>query len=372
MLWPFAGLFNVMRRFVASSARTASPLRDELLRGQPFSLVASEKDLVAVKILQERLTFSPILTLSCAETQKRLDKYACDVQVRFLPFLEKPDEAIKPIGHWSRWRIYGKHVCDTTQREFLATVWAMLLLQLYFENTHFTIRTDQDSLRWILSSSDASVRLTKWRLSFSKFDVEDVHRAGIKHQAADGLRRLRIDGDEMTDLEDDLHVRNIGNKRVRAQRYFTCSFARIVVLRRNRLRVNQTTIALKREKECPRDMSDETPNDKRHSTRHGGCHRARNERGVFLRGHDTSRNECPWYPRWFQWTSKRNIEDRRLSVESGDSIALTAHFPCRALSTDSRTPKRVTAGRHEAKRTLLAAHVEWTLSDCKQQRKMRA
>lgn len=46
--------------------------------------------------------------------------------------------------------------CDTTQRKRRIIVLAMLLLRLYLENTIFTMRTDHDSLQWIVNLSNSS------------------------------------------------------------------------------------------------------------------------------------------------------------------------------------------------------------------------
>lgn len=62
------------------------------------------------------------------------------------------------------------------------------------------------SLRWILNLTAASQQLVRWRFCFLEFHIDAVHRAGVRHQAADALSRVPSDGTNKTQLEDDLPV----------------------------------------------------------------------------------------------------------------------------------------------------------------------
>lgn len=95
-------------------------------------------------------------------------------------------------------------------------VWAVLLFHPYLGRNRFTICTDHDSIKWILSLSysSSSGRIARWRLRLSKCDFDVVHHAGIKHQPADALSRLPISGADTTTLEDDLlllEIETLGN-----------------------------------------------------------------------------------------------------------------------------------------------------------------
>jgi RNase H-like domain found in reverse transcriptase len=73
----------------------------------------------------------------------------------------------------------------------LAIVWAVLQLRPCFEGKHFVIRTDHNSLRWVLNLADAQVRLARWRLRPLEFDFEVQYAPGKEHHGADTLSRLR-------------------------------------------------------------------------------------------------------------------------------------------------------------------------------------
>ena len=63
-------------------------------------------------------------------------------------------------------------------------------MQPYVEGTHFTIRTDHDALRWLMTSTESSGRLTRWRLRLAEFDFTIEYRSGRVHQVTDALSRL--------------------------------------------------------------------------------------------------------------------------------------------------------------------------------------
>lgn len=58
-------------------------------------------------------------------------------------------------------------------------------------------------LRWILNFTDATERIEQWQHLLSEFEFNFVHHAGVKHQAADALSRLPIDGTYNTRLKDE-------------------------------------------------------------------------------------------------------------------------------------------------------------------------
>lgn len=51
--------------------------------------------------------------------------------------------------------------------------------------------------------TDATGKLARWRLKLSEFKLGVLHRAGIKHEAADALSRLPATGNNETPSRDD-------------------------------------------------------------------------------------------------------------------------------------------------------------------------
>lgn len=98
---------------------------------------------------------------------------------------------------------------DTSHRECLTIVWAILLLRLYLESVRFMLRMDHHALHGILSLADATGQLARWRLRLMGLDGETVHRAGIKHQATDAFSRLLANFSDRTMLKDDIPIMDV-------------------------------------------------------------------------------------------------------------------------------------------------------------------
>ena len=201
----FVGLCNIFRRFVPNFARIATPLNQKLEKDQPTKFGhLTDEEREAFEELKRRLTSPPILALPKQKGYYKLDTDACDHQVGCTLLQDQEDAGYVPIGYWSRALTKQERDYTTTEKECLAIVWAILLLRPYLEGQRFTVRTDHDSLRWVLNLADAKGRLARWRLRLSEYDFVVEHRAGIKHQAADALSRLETTGLDTSTLRDEI------------------------------------------------------------------------------------------------------------------------------------------------------------------------
>lgn len=91
------------------------------------------------------------------------------------------------VGFRSNHLIVAERNYCSTERKFNSVFWAFKTLRPYVEGTQFVLRSDHDSLRWIISVSEPHGRLTRWRLRLSKFDFTVVYRRGLKNQVPDAL-----------------------------------------------------------------------------------------------------------------------------------------------------------------------------------------
>lgn len=106
----------------------------------------NEKELQSTKLVKSSPISPPVLALPDLTGHLTIDTDACDVQVGCALLRKQPDKTVEQIGYWSRSLTDAKRRYDMTQRESLATAWAVFLLHPYLENTIFTIRTDYDSI----------------------------------------------------------------------------------------------------------------------------------------------------------------------------------------------------------------------------------
>lgn len=150
--------------------------------------------MTAMNELKNALISPPVLALPNFTGHITLDTDACNVQVGRVLLQKQRDETVRPVGSWSRALNDTKKQYDTTHRKCLAIVWSVLVLRPYLKINRSTIRTGRDSLKWILNLSDSTGRFARWRLCLSEFEFDVVHKAGVKHQAADALSRLPATG----------------------------------------------------------------------------------------------------------------------------------------------------------------------------------
>ena len=69
-------------------------------------------------------------------------------------------------------------------------MWACLLLLPYIELQRFTVVTDHEVLKWLVTYKESTGRFERWRLRLLEYDFEIQYCKGTEHQAADALSRL--------------------------------------------------------------------------------------------------------------------------------------------------------------------------------------
>jgi hypothetical protein len=78
----------------------------------------------------------------------------------------------------------------TTEKEFLAVVFACDKFRPYIANSKVTIHTDRAAIRYLMENKDANPRLIRWVFFLQEFDLHIVDRKGAKNPIADNLSRL--------------------------------------------------------------------------------------------------------------------------------------------------------------------------------------
>jgi RNase H-like domain found in reverse transcriptase len=133
----FLGLRNVYRRFVPGFSKFAAPLNALLCKGeipQLGELSLEQKE--AIEKLRQNLLDPPVLALPRAEGLFTLDTDASQNQIGLCLFQDQPDGSKNPVGYLSRVLTSAEKNYSTTEKEFV-------------------IRTDHNSLRWVLNLADA-------------------------------------------------------------------------------------------------------------------------------------------------------------------------------------------------------------------------
>ena len=75
----------------------------------------------------------------------------------------------------------------TTEKEFLAVVFALEKFRSYIVGSHVTIFTDHAALKYLLSKQDTKPRLTRWILLCQEFNLTIKDKKGVENVVADHL-----------------------------------------------------------------------------------------------------------------------------------------------------------------------------------------
>ena len=94
-----------------------------------------------------------------------------------------------PIAYASRSCNLAEQNYSSFDGECLAVVWANTHFKQYLFGTSFTLVTDHEPLRWILTTPKLTGKLTRWSFLLQEYDFVVVHRAGTENSNADCLSR---------------------------------------------------------------------------------------------------------------------------------------------------------------------------------------
>ena len=87
---------------------------------------------------------------------------------------------------------YASQICNLAEenyssfdRECLAVVWATNLFRPYLFGDSFTLVTDHEPLKWIMTTQKLTGKLARWSLLLQEYDFTVVHKAGTDNANAD-------------------------------------------------------------------------------------------------------------------------------------------------------------------------------------------
>ena len=78
----------------------------------------------------------------------------------------------------------------TTEKEFLAIIFALDKFRAYLLGHKVIVFTDHAALRYLMAKKDSKPRFIRWMLLLQEFDLEIKDKPGNKNVVADHLSRL--------------------------------------------------------------------------------------------------------------------------------------------------------------------------------------
>ena len=145
----------------------------------------------AYERFKSMLVTAPVLAYPKAEEQYILDTDASNHAIgAVLSQMQDGEERV--IAYASKALHGGQENYCTTKRELLAAVAFVEHFRYFLFGTHFTIRTDHASLKWLRNFKNIDSMLARWLATLEKYHYESVHRKGSQHSNADALSRLPL------------------------------------------------------------------------------------------------------------------------------------------------------------------------------------
>lgn len=163
----FLALDNDFRQFIPNFACLATPLNKKLKKDHPkvFGFLYEKKS-PAVASLKAAVMRPLVLPQPRTKSQYLLYAHNCDKYIRCVLFQKQENGGNIRFGYWGRTLNDKEQKLATTHREVLVVIWAVALMGLYLEEVCFTIRIDYGTLQCILTMTEDTGKMARWRLNY--------------------------------------------------------------------------------------------------------------------------------------------------------------------------------------------------------------
>lgn len=185
----FLGLTGYYRKFIKNYARITDPLNKLLKKNTLYKW--TELCDKAFNNLKQKLCKSPILAHPNYQLPFKLFTDASTIGLGAVLSQDQDGKEVV-ISYASRTLSPSERNYTITELECLAIVWAVKHFRPYLYGTKFTVITDHNALRWLMSIQSPSGRLMRWSLKLQEYDMEIEHRPGRIHSNVDPLSRIEV------------------------------------------------------------------------------------------------------------------------------------------------------------------------------------
>src|SRR3954465_6963814 len=103
---------------------------------------------------------------------------------------QRVDKKLNVIHYASKTLDSAQKNYATTEKEFLAVVFACDKFRPYIVDSKVVIHTDHAALKYLMEKKDAKPRLIRWVLLLQEFDLQIVNRKGADNPVEDKLSRM--------------------------------------------------------------------------------------------------------------------------------------------------------------------------------------
>ena len=183
----FLGHAGFYRRFIKDFSAIARPLCTLLDKDVPFTW--SQACDTAFAKLKNMLVSPPIMRSPNWDLPFEIMCDASDYAIGAV-LEQREDKKAFVIYYASKTLDSAQANYTTTEKEFLAVVFALEKFRSYIVGSPVTIFTDHAALKYLLSKQDTKPRLTRWILLCQEFNLTIKDKKGVENVVADHLSRL--------------------------------------------------------------------------------------------------------------------------------------------------------------------------------------
>ena len=185
----FVSLCSFYRKYIRNFAEIAQPLTD-LMRDGHWRDPSAADIQAAFEALKQALTTAPVLAYFDVTAKTELLTDASKLAIGGV--VQQTDAAgnCRPIGFYSRRLTDTESNYATYERELLGVKDTLLAFRHWLLGVPISIRTDHDSLKWLMSQQDITGKRLRWLAIISEFNVTEIkHIPGTANIVADVLSR---------------------------------------------------------------------------------------------------------------------------------------------------------------------------------------
>ena len=183
----FLGHAGFYRIFIKDFSAIARPLCTLLAKDVPFTW--SQACDIAFTKLKNMLVSPPIMRSPNWDLPFEIMCDASDYAIGAV-LGQREDKKAFVIYYASKTLDSAQANYTTTEKEFLAVVFALEKFRSYIVGSLVTIFTDHAALKYLLSKQDTKPRLTRWILLYQEFNLTIKDKKGVENVVADHLSRL--------------------------------------------------------------------------------------------------------------------------------------------------------------------------------------